>query len=266
MGDLIKAYNAALTTENDNPVAAIRIYKTDLINIDPTTSKEYLEGQIIKYLFLLGYVFGFIGDIYWCRELNLGWAIALLIFGPFIQGFLAVILFSGFANIAVNVEKLTKSEKYWVALLGYIGAARCAIRLSEPEKAKEYASALKKFGLTITDYLSDGLVALAQHDFVKAEHALSLAAHDQAPGIYAENIADAVYRCVLIHPKREQVIRRRPGGYPQQPPYPPQTQYPENVQHIHGDMVHGGQDVRVQGSVIHRSRVGGHSQNEDSWD
>jgi len=262
MGDLIKSYNDTLVIENDNPVEALTKYTTDLINIEPTTSKEFQEGLIVKNLFFLGYFLGLLADIFWSMELSLGWKIVVLIFAPFIQGLLAIILFSGFANMIVNVDKLTKSEKYWVALLGYIGAARCAIRINEPGKAEGYAAALKKFGLNIMEYLSDGLIALAQHDYVKAEHALSLAAHDQTQGLYSEHIADAIYRCVMLHPKKEQVIRSGPGSYP--PPPPPG--YQPNVQHVHGDVVYGKQDIRVQDSVVNRSKVGSDAADGDTWE
>lgn len=207
MGELISAYDNALRTEDENPVAAMSIYMRDLININPTTSRDYQETLIVKNLFLLGYVGGLLFDIFYFRGESFLWTIIILVLAPFIQGLLAVILLRGFAFMIVNVDKPTSSERYWVALLGYIGAARCAIMIGQPEKGEGYAAGLTNFGFTITDHLSEGLIALSEHDYTKAGHALSLAAHENPPGKYHERIRDAIHRCIMLHPHQDRIIK-----------------------------------------------------------
>jgi len=242
MGELIDAYDHALKTEDENPVAAMSIYMRDLININPTTSKDYQETLIVKYLFLIGYVGGLLFDIYYFRGESITRTIIILIFAPLIQGILVMILFRGLVSMIVNVDKPPSSEKYWVAMLGYIGAARCAIMIGQPEKGEGYAAGLTNFGFTITDHLSDGLIALSEHDYTKAGNSLSLAAHDIPPGKYHEHLKDAIYRCIKLHPHQDMIIK---GGlaYRRDPA----------DQHMHSDPV----DVQtnIQDSVINRSEI-----------
>ena len=268
MGKLIDAYNEALEIEDENPVSALTTFETQMAAIKPTSSKEFIEGEIISTLFMLGFFFGLIADIYYATKETLFWAILLVLAGPFIQGILAAVLFNGFARIIINVNKPTKSEKYWVSLLATIGAGRCAIQTDQTEKVEQIAENLRGFEYNITRYLADGFVALANNDFSKSHQAFNLAAHDDPPGIFSEYITDAIYRCSLLHPVAPQTykkVRRQPHQ---------RSPAPQRIQHIHGDAIYGKQDIRVQDSVVHRSNVGSTPRSqgrteaiiEESWD
>ena len=161
MGALIQKYNTTLETEQSDPEGAIEQYLKELIMVDAVESQDFKENQVAKFLFLAGYILGFIYDLTLVGQMSIGWAITMMVFAPFIQGFLAVVLFTGIVSRFHRVGKTTNSEKYWVALFARIGAARCAIMLHRHGVVQEQTPLIKQFGGPLCGTLSEGLLALA---------------------------------------------------------------------------------------------------------
>jgi len=253
---ILSQYQETFAIEREDPETALATYTEALMLTKPISSADYDMWVTLEMIFTVGAVLGFIMTLTSLGGKNVFMALFSLIFGAlFFGAFLAAIVWM-IMRVHQDTSKLSTAPKFWVTILAYMGASRCSIRLRQPDDAVWYAQQLKKFDLVVVNHLADGLIALAHGDWGRAEYVLSIAAHMAPPGKFQKRMSDAIYAVVMLHPERENVIRRDAGAY-----------HPQDykVQHVHGDVVYGQTNIDISDSVINRSEIGSsrNRRNED---
>ena len=242
-----RRYKKALSRERKNPGRARRIYTENLMLVKPMSSPDYDRLGTLKIVFVIAGVIGFLLSASNLEGKSPLFALFSLIFGAVFFGAFHAGIVWAIMRVHQDTTKLTKKTVFWITILAYIGASRCSLRLKEPDDAIWYSRQAKKFDLSVIKHLSDGIIAMAEEDWARAEYALSIAAHMAPPGKYQAQINEAIYEVVQLHPAKEDVLRRDAGGYHTQD---------YNVQHVHGDVVYGQTNVDIRDSVVQRSRIG----------
>ena len=177
-----RRYKKALSRERKDPGRARSIYTEDLMLVKPMSSPDYERLGTLKIVFVIAGVIGFLLSASNLEGKSPLFALFSLIFGAVFFGAFHAGIVWAIMRVHQNTTKLTKKSAFWITILAYLGASRCALRLQEPDDAIWYSRQAKMFDLAVIKHLADGIIAMADEDWARAEYALSIAAYMAPPG------------------------------------------------------------------------------------